>query len=120
MLGAESKTDGRSERSLANAAYRLVAYFRELGEMIVMAILALGQKGKLGGKFLPTVEKAHTHEMQGRLYSEEERLDRGRMVITEFPFGWVRVMLGLWGSGCAAAGKFRERATGWRGLETEE
>jgi hypothetical protein len=76
--------------------------------MIIMANLALGREGKPGGKFLPTVEKAHAHEMKGGLYSEEERQDRRRMVITEFPFGWVRVMLGLWGSGCAVGGKFRE------------
>jgi len=47
-----------------------------LGEMMILANMALGRDGQLGGKLLFTVEEMHTHEMQGRLYSEEERQGR--------------------------------------------
>jgi hypothetical protein len=61
VLGAESKKDGITERLLANAEYRWVANFRELAEMMIMANMALGREGRLGGKLLSTLEKPHTH-----------------------------------------------------------
>jgi len=76
VLGAESWTVGRSVHLLANPEYQLGANFLELGEMMILANMALGQDGQLGGKLLFTVEEMHTHEMQGRLYSEEERQGR--------------------------------------------
>jgi hypothetical protein len=83
--------------------------------MMIMANLALGREGELGGNLIPTVEKAHTHEMQRRLYSDEERQDRRRKVITEFPVGWVMVMLGLWGSGLEeSSGRWATVGVAWK------